>query len=102
MKTESEKQVVQSVLVGLDSPGWKLSGDRGTVRGLLYPTVHICESRDGKTTELKHILANNLRGVFPPYIQNTILSEALAEANLRDSLSQRYLFRAREQAPMEL
>ncbi len=70
-----------------------LKPERGTVRGLLYPTVHLCEPRDGNITVLKHILANNLRGVFSPYIQNTLLSGALAEANLRDSLHQRQLFR---------
>jgi hypothetical protein len=66
--------------------------DRGAVRSLLYPTVHLCESRDGENTVLKHILANNLAGVFSPFIQNTVLTRIFTEANMRDSINQRSLF----------
>jgi hypothetical protein len=66
---------------------------KGALRSLLYPTVHLCESQDGKKTILKHILANNLRGAFLPFIQNHLLTRTMVKANMRDSFSQLNLFR---------
>jgi hypothetical protein len=64
---------------------------KGYVRGQLLSTVHrVLAAPDGCRVE--HVLATDLGGLFPRWVQNHLLTGALLQANLRDARKQRGLF----------
>ena len=64
---------------------------RGYVRGQLLSTVHrVLATPTGCRVE--HVLATDIGGLFPRWVQNHLLTGSLLQANLRDARRQRELF----------
>lgn len=67
---------------------------QGCVRARLDATVHRVVSTGPSSCRLEHVLANDLGGAFPGWVQRRLLTGALLDANLRDAVAQRVLFGA--------
>ena len=64
---------------------------QGYVRGQLLSTVHrVLATPTGCRVE--HVLATDIGGMFPRWVQNHLLTGSLLQANLRDARRQRDLF----------
>jgi len=76
--------------LSVDDPS--LKPREGFVRGALHPTVHRCTAIAPGVTRLEHVLATDLGGSFPPWVQSRLLAGSLAKATAADARSQRRLF----------
>ena len=61
----------------------------GFVRAVLYPTAHLVQALPGGRSRLEHVLATDLRGWFPAWLQKGPLEGAMLDAHARDTLAQR-------------
>lgn len=64
---------------------------RGYVRGQLLSTVHRVTTTP-MGCRVEHVLATDIGGLFPRWVQNHVLTGSLLQANLRDARRQRDLF----------
>jgi hypothetical protein len=64
----------------------------GYVRAVLHPTVHRCTAIAPGVTRLEHVLATDLGGSIPVWVQNHVFAGRLAAAMAADTRSQRRLF----------
>ena len=64
----------------------------GFVRGVLYRTVHLLTRIGPQRTQVEHILANDVRGRIPLWVQNHVFARGFVAANLRDSIRQGRIF----------
>lgn len=78
------------VYCSVDDPG--LSPRAGYVRGALFPSVHRCTRMAAGATRLEHILATDVGGSVPVWVQNHVFAGELAAAMRKDAESQRRLF----------
>jgi hypothetical protein len=80
---------VAIVYVSVDDP---TSAPReGYVRGALHPTIHRCTAIAPGVTRLEHILATDIGGSIPPWVQSHLFAGSLAAAMAADARSQRRL-----------
>lgn len=80
-----------SALISYRSVDADVPVEAGYVRGTLFPTVHHCAPVSGGT-RLRHILANDIGGRIPQWVQNHVFARGFVAANLRDAQRQRALF----------
>ena len=82
----------ERTLILYRSIAWEGPVERGFVRAVLYPSAHLVTALSSGASRLEHVLATDLRGRFPAWLQNGPLRGAILDAHARDSLSQRRLW----------